>query len=573
MLKKIALFLLLCFATQISAQVVRSHKLIEYAGYKYYIHQVKKQDTLYAISKAYGVSIGSIKALNNKKNTRLQEGELLRIPVVKSVAVHSKFKKHKVKKGETVYALSKKYGVSKQDLIAANKGIKSILKEGQIVNIPPKKEARYDQQYYYHIVKRGETLSSIARNYNMTLRKLRKVNKDSKPETLKPNDEIKIPISKASTEVAMLRIRKKNAEKNTTTNEVANSEEKPDETILDKDIPLATELKNSYNLLLLLPLKDSWEGMKNYYKGMLVAVEQNKAYPNFNVNLQVHDTQKSIYKTKVALSNYGQHADFILGPYTHKLFSVALPYANDKTTVVSLLSKNDAVFKKKNVLQISTTEKTVNKKIASYVIENYSKENIICSNAVGFVKYRLLDTLDNAGKVKKLADKLNVIQDQISYDFKTDYSKEFEVLLDKEKKNIIIVSENDRKIVGQVLSALDIFRDYKIEVIGYYKWKFFTTLEPDLFYRLNVTFFTPFYYAIEDESSFIRAYAREFESYPDEFSFMGYKTMKKLLDGMRTGGTHFYGNLPSIIKYENGGFENVKLYKITFRDDYSIVVE
>lgn len=578
MFKKVICILLLFLSGQMYAGTVKKSKLIEYAGYKYYIHKVKKQETLYALSKAYGVSIRSIKALNNKKNTNLQEGELLRIPVEipQRQVAGSNLKRHKVLKGETVYSLSKKYNVSKADLIAANKGIRSILKEGQLIYIPQVKKIapRYDDMYYYHVVEKGETFASIARQYSLRLQKLKKINRSLSPNVLHPNDIVRIPISKARTEVAMLRIKKANEQKKQEQEQDAKDGSKeliPGEIVEEQFVE--SQFKEQYKMLLLLPITNSWTGMINYYKGIRTAINENKDIPGFELETTVHDTQNSVYKTKAFLAENATNVDFILGSYSKKLFSLSIPYASPKTTVVSLLSKNTQVYENKYVLQLNTTEKTINTKIADYIVNERSSENIICSDGKEFARLFLIDSMDNYKKTEWLSFYLNQVQDKLSYDFTKDYSEEIEMLLDKEKKNVFILPENNRKIVAQILSVLDMFRNYEIEVIGYYKWRFFETLEPDLFFRLNMTYFSPFYYDVEQQQLFVKSYFKEFDAYPDEFSFMGYDMMQKILHGIQTGGTHFYRNMDTIIKHEEGGFENLKLYKVTFNSDYTTTVE
>ena len=105
-----------------------------------------------------------------------------------STAVHdeSKFIYHKLQPGETIYYLSKKYSVSENDIIQSNPGIDiNKFPLGYEIAIPRKefmneKETFYQQEKkaYYHKVLKGETMSSIARQYGMSVRELRKANRD-----------------------------------------------------------------------------------------------------------------------------------------------------------------------------------------------------------------------------------------------------------------------------------------------------------------------------------------------------------------------------------------------------------
>ncbi len=107
---------------------------------------VQKGQTLYSISKAYGVSINDIAAINPNIEDGLKEGQVLFIPIKKlkqesAVSTQQSVENyitHKVKRKETLYALSKKYKVSIEAIKEANGGLPAGLKQGQIIRIPQK---------------------------------------------------------------------------------------------------------------------------------------------------------------------------------------------------------------------------------------------------------------------------------------------------------------------------------------------------------------------------------------------------------------------------------------------------
>ena len=77
-------------------------------------HKVASGDTLSSIAKKYNVSIDSIRWANTSKitgdDTLLHPGDELSIPPVSGVV-------HKVKSGDTVYSIAKKYAVSAQNIV------------------------------------------------------------------------------------------------------------------------------------------------------------------------------------------------------------------------------------------------------------------------------------------------------------------------------------------------------------------------------------------------------------------------------------------------------------------------
>lgn len=90
-----------------------------------------------------------------------------------------------VQKGDTVYAVSRRTGVSVRDIIDTNQ-LKAPfhLKAGQRLRLP---------QSPYHTVQKGDTLYSVSREYRTDVYTLAKVNNLKPPFTLIPGQQLKLP--------------------------------------------------------------------------------------------------------------------------------------------------------------------------------------------------------------------------------------------------------------------------------------------------------------------------------------------------------------------------------------------
>ncbi|MBS9767388.1 MAG: LysM peptidoglycan-binding domain-containing protein [Flavobacteriaceae bacterium] len=595
-MRRIVLIVVACLCTLICfSQIKRSEKLVTFSGSKYYLHKVEKGQTLYAISKAYVTTVNKLLLANKKKNASLREGELLKIPYVegKRVVQSLKYKHYIVKKGDTLWSLSKKFGTTEQELIELNAGVEVALVEGRRLIVPVVAESQdsYDADYYYHTVKKGETLSRISRHYGLSVKQLKKYNKNIKSNRIRKGDEIRIPIENARAEVAKVRsinkktlgqkevfVEKDNADKKYTPltkipkswkGEPYEKYENISEGFDDNENTEYTpNFESQYKMLLLLPLKNSSNRMLNYYKGMLLAMKENKDVP---VAIDVFDSEKSGRKVASVLQKH-KDVDFIVGPYSERVFKGALPYAKGKKMIVSLLSKNNAVYENPAVLQINTTEKTINKRIATYVVDKHFSDNVVLFNGHSFEKYRA-SSAGREDKITQLYNRINAVRDGRG-DSEKDYQEAFKPYFDKDKKNIVIVPISDYRLVSQVLNALSVYSVNDVEVIGYYKWKLLPNIAPEMLFNLNVTYFTPFHYVETEQEAFVKGYKERFQSFPDDFSYMGYVTMSKLLKGIKSGGSNFYKKpLLKITKHKNGGYENIDLKKVQFKSDYSVVAE
>jgi len=112
-------------------------------GKQYYIHIVEKGESLYAIHKKYDVPLDVINKENPSVSDGLSIGEKVFIPVKREeatpVVMDGNFITHEVQKKQTLYSISKLYKVNQNEIIAANPDIEKGLKEGQTIKIPVKK--------------------------------------------------------------------------------------------------------------------------------------------------------------------------------------------------------------------------------------------------------------------------------------------------------------------------------------------------------------------------------------------------------------------------------------------------
>ncbi|MFF2020141.1 LysM peptidoglycan-binding domain-containing protein [Paenibacillus sp. NPDC058177] len=109
------------------------------------IHIVKQGDTLYALSQKYGVPLEKIIEANPQLSNPdvLSVGEKVKIPSSGPSPVPGNsdlYYKHTVKQGDTLWKLSKAWGVPLKDVVDANPQLKNpnALLIGEVVNIPKK---------------------------------------------------------------------------------------------------------------------------------------------------------------------------------------------------------------------------------------------------------------------------------------------------------------------------------------------------------------------------------------------------------------------------------------------------
>ena len=141
-------------------------------------YTVKAGDTLYGISNQYGVSVTELAELNGIQGSNLAIGTVLKIPTAAGTNPNNMFM-YTVKRGDTLYKIATKYNTTPQKIIDLNYLKSTNIVPGQVLRIPEtytKEEDMYLPNYTNYIVKRGDTLYSIARANNISVDTLIKDN-------------------------------------------------------------------------------------------------------------------------------------------------------------------------------------------------------------------------------------------------------------------------------------------------------------------------------------------------------------------------------------------------------------
>ena len=151
---------------------------------------VQKGDTLYSIANKLGTTVSELKKENNLTSNTLQIGEVLRIPTKEIYEEEENV--YIVKKGDTLYSIAMANNTTVDELKKANNLTSNILSTGQLLKIP---SALLPESTY--IVKKGDSLYSIANKYNTTIDELKRIN-NLTSNTLSIGQVLKLPSDKAS---------------------------------------------------------------------------------------------------------------------------------------------------------------------------------------------------------------------------------------------------------------------------------------------------------------------------------------------------------------------------------------
>ena len=172
-------------------------------GKEYYLHIVRKGETLSAISRAYDVAVDSIIADNPQLTYQIHPDQYIKIRVKQEEKLPENFSYHLITKGDTPYNIAKRYGISIDELYKNNPGAELGIKIGDRLKIKaapkdeqPAEEQLADTTFVFHKVGKQETLYGIARQYQTTPAEIEKMNPEIVGRSIQVDEMLKVPIQK-----------------------------------------------------------------------------------------------------------------------------------------------------------------------------------------------------------------------------------------------------------------------------------------------------------------------------------------------------------------------------------------
>lgn len=163
------------------------------------VHKVRQGDALIKIAKDYNTSVTEIKRANRLTSNQIAIGQNLIIPSlspsheqnIQIAQSSSKRIDHTIMNGDSLWSIAKAYQISYADLANWNNiNVNDTLQTGQkLVIFKPAEKSSFVYQ-----IKLGDSLSTIAIRYNVTVTDLAKWNSLEQDSTIKPGQELTLYI-------------------------------------------------------------------------------------------------------------------------------------------------------------------------------------------------------------------------------------------------------------------------------------------------------------------------------------------------------------------------------------------
>lgn len=634
--------------------VNRSTTIQKVDGKEYFFHAVLQGQTLFSIARAYGVTEEDIRRENPElQGGDLRYDQMIRIPVKQQPAStgpqtetirETTYKEHQVKRRETVYGISRMYNISESELLEHNPQIRTGLRPNMIVKIP-----RYRQKVVSFIeykVPPRQTLFSISREFGVAIADIEKLNPELK-DGLKAGQTIRIPVEQTPQQQPPYVFEPEEEEMPKPVTPVVTDPYCENPKLKDTYqvallIPLYLENMAEDDEVSQQDRQRSYTFME-YYQGIIIALDSLRAR-GADIQLTVMDVGDSELKARQATwnTNLGD-MDLIIGPFFPSVFPIVANFARQRNIpiIAPLYSASDRVVWNEllkeypNMFQAIPGIQTQVNDMANYIVEHYNEDNIILvhnnqpgitalisgyksslneglnrleyyQDSINMAKldgyffngvyvgeritnvYVLNDSLLKAQRrgdlitspePKRYEERDNITEIVFSRDG-MDGLKE---AMDTNRRNVIVSLMGGEAVIANYTRQLNQQRDtFDMVVFGVPQWSEYRSVDYSYLRNLNVHIFSSDFvdYNNPDNLHFIRRYSNLNHVEPGAMGFWGVETGMYFFTALMQYGSDFSKcmdvmnqtkpyDTPFWFRRKNndeGGWENQFVYIYTFRD-------
>ncbi len=563
-------------------------------GIEYHVYTVQVSEGLFAIGRKFDMLPAEIIKVNPEIEKGIKAGQKILIPL-KKTDIDKKSEKsssdnissigfieHKVEKKQTLFAISRKYNISQEEIGKYNPHFIKGLTVGEVLKIP-----KFDQENkkveiekpiiaqtvntqikttleskknpILHQVQPKETLYSICKQYKVQVADLIKLNPGSDPQ-LSIGAVLKIP---------------------TETEDLKSSDKKNDSIIANSNVDKNSKITDNkvIRMAYLLPLmldsekKDpTIERFFDFYSGALIAINEAKQ-KGISLEIFTYDTEKSEQMMKEVLSNPElKTMDLIIGPAFSNQVSLVETFAieNKINTLIPFTSKVSDIDSNPYLFQFNPGSKAELEFTTDLLTGKLSKVHIIFAEIKGINSLDegkiWVDTLQiELTKRRRLFSKMKISSND---------SIDFGHVLKKETKNLVIFNTDKLTSINPYIGYLrSRINEFDIVLFEQYKWRNQSEIMPSGIY------ISPF--ILKTDSSEIKGFNEKFTQFFNKnvevglprYDLLGYDltdyfiSIMNKYDGKfpnKVGSFNYSKGIQSQPKFErstnNSGFTNQQLY-------------
>jgi len=559
---------------------------------KYVSYTVKDGETVKSIAKTYHITSKELLQLNPDINKNLAPNTVIIVPNLNYGNADTKVKEVKeaqndkktyyVLPKDTLYGISKMFGITMEELIAANPQIADGLKPGMELVIPKAGSFAIKTNdtvtFELHTVVKDDTMYNLSNRYQVSQAELLRLN----PEL---SDGLKLGMTLKMKPIQNWNKTKVVPQENKLGNEKMMSVKKG---VFNENLNSSKEI----NLVMLLPynINKSSDSTKinsfgksnsllnivtDFHLGAKMAIDSLR---NQGVNVKVkfidsEDSEDSTQKLQAIVNrNDLKNADAVIGPL---FFDNAywLSKRIDASVVVPFYSKNQTANSANNLVKVAPEDEMLQSELLKHLERNYQGQNIVVINDGKSASQTKLWQVVNRLKTFKNVKNIAVVKSEYGYISGGKFSDK----LSKSANNwVFLVSDEMVTTASAVNSLKGLADNFNITLIALDKGKNFDSVDNNLLGQLNFMYPSIDFIDVDDTNvnNFYKTYQENNYAIPSKYALKGFDITYDVLARIATMGTLEQGlkagkssRLSTLFKYDRnllGSFENHGVFIVQY---------
>lgn len=438
-----------------------------------------------------------------------------------------------------------------------------------------------------HLVKRKETIYRLSRIYGITEMELVKANPELRLRKMRPGDLLCIPYpQKEQAEQSTKPIHKEEPAPVVTipTNEELFSESR----VVPEDIE---QIKAAIILPLMLGDSITSDQMKmvEFYEGVLLALDSLKRQ-GVSVDLHIYDSGNKWTSIQPILTRPEmREMNLIIGPVhdTHIAEAAAFADTTGIRLVVPFARQVDAVFTNPYIYQVNTPQSYFYSEVYDHFFMQFPHPNILFFESPEEKDDELISGFKRELGYRDIPYTTLVADTSSNKDTLL-------TLLDTERHNILMMTSEKSGSLNNMIPVFQLLvRDtaatkFDISLFGYPQYQVYTHNHLASFYEIDTYFYSSFYTnnllpeAKAFHQKYRRTYSKEIVNRYPKYAILGFDVAYYFLKAMHLYGTDMdnrlhemrYEPLQTGFKFERvnnwGGFINRKVFFVHFTKDYEL---
>lgn len=568
---------------------------IEVSGKKYILHPVKKGETTFSICQKYKVSIDELKAANPELSAVLKSGTTVKIPVKTESMVQKtapviekqpetvqekeirqadvrEYYYHKVTQKQTVYSISRQYGITSDELIRHNPEIASGLKAGQVLKVPVIKNGVPEPNFGEEI-KREATPAAIQPTNSKTESDAKEASAECQPvagkHTKKYNAALLLPFNISSNDQAPA----------SGTN-----------SLLTSKIDVTTYVNQVYDSIsqgVSLNIDARVEGFVEFYEGALLALDSLQR-KGMNIEMFVFDASNLKTINNLLQLDVFRELDLIVGPVLPELQeTVAAFAAKNRIPMISPLAPNGH-FEESNpyYFKVNPSREYQVEQTAQFIVNEFGNKNLILlqmSSSSNPAEAKLAELTNEKLKQAQKPGRTKVMRE---YSFQRQGLNAIRPMLSETDENVFVIpSDNEAQVSVAITNITSLAEHYNVAVVGTSNLPKLKSIQTENFHRVRLHYLSPYFIDYKQPLTrrFVGLYRDTYAGEPSQFSFQGFDVTYYFLNALFLYGKDFRSCLPNYQAEltqmnfhfgkvnQMGGFMNKNLFITSWERNFDIL--